>query len=181
MPELGAALKFDEHDLVANRAGRLSIRQRNRVFARQRGILIALTIITVFIGVLSAVVIVALLVIENNVSEIGLLLALGGEVITVGLAFLIWNLWQRFRAHLTQPYVQQVSGPVTCYVLRERKAGLAGGEMSQAGYYLQIGEMEFDVSDHTISAFNDGASYTVYYIQRPLRLLSAETNGSDYG
>ena len=75
------------------------------------------------------------------------MLALGAEVLTVGLAFLAWSLWQRFRARLAPGLVLSVSGPVTCYVLRERQTDAIGGAPgTRTGYYLRVAEQEFAVS-----------------------------------
>src|SRR5690606_40016236 len=58
---LAAAIGFNDDDLRANREGRLTTRQRNRVFARRRALIIALTIITASIGIISAIAILAVL------------------------------------------------------------------------------------------------------------------------
>lgn len=171
---LSSALKFDQHDLNANREGRLTARQRNHVYVWQRPLLLALTVITVVIGVISAIAIIAVLL-GVEISEVAVLLALGGEIVTVGLAFLIWSLRQRFRAMLQKPLVERVSGPVTIYVLRERQVeSVSGGHKARPGYYIRIDALEFAIRDEAIAAFEDGAPYTVYYVSNPFRLLSAE-------
>lgn len=165
---LDAALQFNAEDLNANREGRLSVRQRNRVFARRRSVLIALAIITLMMGVISGVVILAVLL-GAAVSEMAILLALGGEIVTVGLAYLGWSLRQNFQKYLLPGRVARIEGPVTCYQLRERQ-----NEKTRIGYYLRIGDLEFEISDAALNAFIDGAPYIVYYVPRPLTLLSAE-------
>ena len=175
--EAGEALKFDEAELRANRAGCLGARQRNRVFARQRRLIIVLLLLTLLIGVLAAGVILGLL---PGATPGGVVLALGAEALTVGLAFLVWILWQRFRARLAPGMVLQARGPVTCYVLRERQTeALAGNRGARTGYYLRVAALEFAVSEAALAAFEDGAAYTLYYVARPLTLLSAEPAPDD--
>ncbi len=173
----GEALKFNEAELRANREGRLGVRQRNRVFARRRRLIFALLLLTLLIGLLAASVILGLL---PGATAEGIVLALGAEVLTVGLAFLAWSLWQRFRARLAPGFVLSVSGPVTCYVLRERQTDALGGAPgTRTGYYLGVAELEFAVSEAVLAAFEDGAVYTFYYVARPFTLLSAEPAPDD--
>ncbi len=169
---LDAALHFNTEDLHANREGRLSVRQRNRVFARRRSVLIALAVVTLFIGVIAGMVILAVLL-GAVVSEVAILLALGGEVVTVGLAYLGWSLRQNYQKFLLPGRVMRIEGPVTCYQLRERQ-----NDKSRTGYYVRIGALEFEISDAALNAFTDGAPYIVYYVPRPFTLLSAEPAGS---
>ncbi len=177
MTAAGATLKFNEAELRANREGRLSARQRNRVYARRRWLIFVLLLLTLLIGLLAASVILGLL---PGATAEGIVLALGAEVLTVGLAFLVWLLWQRFRALLTPGLVLGVRGPVTCYVLRERQTeALAGQPGTRTGYYLRVAEQEFAVAEAALAAFEDGAEYTVYYVARPFTLLSAEPAPDD--
>lgn len=165
---LAAALGFNEEDLQANRAGRLTVRQRNRVFRWRRVLIIALTLITAVIGLIAAVVILAVLL-GTAVSELAILLALGGEVITAGLAYLVWTLRQSYGTYLEPGYAQHIVGPVTVYQLRERQNNRA-----RTAYYVRIGDLEFDIPQTALDAFTDGAVYNIYYVPRPLTLLSAE-------
>ena len=167
--ELGNAAGFDAEDLEANQAGRLTIRQRNRVFARQRSIMIALLLITLFIGLVSAIVIIAVLT-QADASVVAGILAVIGEVITVALGYLLWSLRQRYRRFLRPGYVEQISGPITCYQLKERR----DGTKTRTGYYLRLDAMEFEISEAALGEFQDSQSYTLYYVSRPLSLLSAE-------
>lgn len=173
--QAGAALKFDEAELRANREGRLSVRQRNRVFARRRRLIFALLLLTLVIGALAASVILGLL---PGATPQGIVLALGAEALTAGLAFLVWSLWQGFRARLAPGMVQSVRGVVTSYVLRERRTDRPG---ARTGYYLRVADMEFAVSAAVPAAFEDGAAYRLYYVERPFVLLSAEPAGDDGG
>lgn len=166
---LAQALGFDQEDLESNRAGRLTARQRKWVFARQRTILIALSIITLFIGLISAIVIVAVLL-QADASVAAGILGVVGEVITVALVGLLWWLRQRYNRFLAPGYVEQISGPVTCYQLKERSEG----DKTRTGYYLRLGAMEFEITEAALSVFQDGQPYTVYYTARPLRLLSVD-------
>jgi len=177
--QAGAALKFDEAELRANREGRLSVRQRNRVFARRRRLIFALLLLTLLIGALAASVILGLL---PGATPQGIVLALGAEALTAGLAFLVWSLWQGFRARLAPGMVQSVRGVVTSYVLRERRTDRLGGRLgARTGYYLRVADMEFAVSAAVPAAFEDGAAYRLYYVERPFALLSAEPAGDDGG
>ena len=152
-------------------------RQRNRVHARRRRLIHALLLLTLLIGLLAASVILGLL---PGATPQGIVLALGAEALTAGLAFLVWLLWQRFRARLAPGLVQSVRGPVTTYVLRERQTDtLAGRPDARTGYYLRIADQEFAVSEAVLAAFEDGADYTLYYVARPLTLLSAEPAPDD--
>lgn len=173
----GEALKFDEAELRANREGRLSPRQRSRVFYRRRRLMLSLALLTLLIGLLAASVILGLL---PGATAEGIVLALGAEALTAALAFLLWILWQRYRSLLAPGLVHAVSGVVTCYVLRERQTDhVAGGPASRTGYYLRAGGQEFAVSEATLAAIEDGASYRLYYVARPHTLLSVEPAPDD--
>lgn len=168
----GEALKFDAAELRANREGRLGARQRNRVHARRRRLIFILALLTLLIGALAASVILGLL---PGATPEGIVLALGAEALTAGLAFLVWLLWQRYRALLAPGLVHSVSGQVSCYVLRERQTdNIAGGPATRTGYYLRIGDQEFAVPREAMDALEDGREYRVYYVARPRTLLSAE-------
>ena len=166
---LAQAAGFDEDDLEANRAGCLTIRQRNRVFARRRTIMIALLLITLFIGLISAGVIIAVLT-QADASVIAGILAVIGEIITVALGYSLWWLRQRYRRFLQPGYVEWISGPITCYQLKERH----DGDKLRTGFYLRLDAMEFEISQAALGEFQDGQSYTLYYVPRPQTLLSAE-------
>jgi len=166
---LAQAIGFDQEELEANRTGCLTLRQRHRVFARQRSIIIALLLITLFIGLVSAIVIVAVLT-QADASIIAGILGIIGEVVTVGLAYAVWWLRQRYRRFLQPGYVEQVSGPVTCYQLKERH----DGDKTRTGFYLRLEAMEFEISEAALSTFQDGQDYRIYYVPRPLTLLSTE-------
>jgi hypothetical protein len=168
-PTLQNALNFSDIDLQANQQGRLTKRQRNRVFVRPRVIYLSLLLITVFIGLISAIVIIAVLM-GTEVSVVGVVLALGGEVITVGLGYLVWWLRRRYNQYLKPGQVQSISGPVTCYELKERLPN----EATRMLFYVRVEDLEFEVNAATLVAFTDGQAYTLYYVPRPLALLSAE-------
>jgi ABC-type lipoprotein release transport system permease subunit len=155
---LARALGFDTEEMAANRQGRLTIRQRNRVFTRQRTIIIATLLITVFIGVVSAIVILAVLS-QADASIVAGILAVIGEIITVALAYLVWWLRQRYRRFLLPGQVNQISGPITCYQLKERRSN----DKARTGYYVQIDAMEFEVDELALGEFLDGQTYTIYY------------------
>ncbi len=91
-------------------------------------------------------------------------------MITVALGYLLWSLRQRYRRFLQPGYVEQISGPITCYQLKERR----DGTKTRTGYYLRLDAMEFEISEAALGEFQDGQSYTLYYVPRPLSLLSAE-------
>jgi hypothetical protein len=165
---LAAALKFNDDDLQANRAGRLTVRQRNRVYVQRRMVIITLTLITAFIGVISAIVILAVLLGAVK-SEVAILLALGGEVITAGLAYLVWSLRQNYKTYLGEGYVAHIKGPVTMYQLRERQ-----DDKTKTVYALRVGHLEFEIPEPALSAFTEGSHYMIYYTPEPLTLLSAE-------
>jgi hypothetical protein len=166
---LAQVLGFDAEDLAANRTGRLTLRQRNRVFARQRTILIALSIITLFIGIVSAIVIIAVLL-QADASIVAGILGVVGLVITIALAAGLRLLQQRYRRFLQPGYVEQIHGPITCYQLKER----GEGDKTRTGFYLRLEAMEFEINEAALSLFQDGQPYTIYYSPRPLRLLSVE-------
>jgi hypothetical protein len=165
---LAAALKFNDDDLQANRAGRLTVRQRSRVYVQRRMLIIALTLITAFIGIISAIVILAVLLGAVN-SAIAILLALGGEVVTAGLAYLVWSLRQNFNTYLGEGYVERIEGPVTMYQLRERQ-----DDKTKTVYALRIAHLEFEIPELALNAFTEGSHYIIYYAPDPLLLLSAE-------
>jgi hypothetical protein len=165
---LAQVLGFDQEELDANRQGRLTIRQRNRVFTRQRALIIAMLLITVFIGVVSAIVIIAVLT-QADASIVAGILAVIGEIITVVLAYVVWYLRQRYRRFLRPGYVDRISGPVTCYQLKERS-----NEATHTSYYVRINAMEFEVPEAALGEFQDGQPYDIYYAPQRPGLLSAE-------
>jgi len=165
---LAAALKFNDDDLQANRAGRLTVRQRNRVYVKRRMVIIALTLITAFIGIISAIVTLAVLLGAVK-SEVAILLALGGEVVTAGLAYWVWSLRQTFNTFLGEGYVARVEGPVTMYQLRERQE-----DKTRTVYALRIAHLEFEIPEQALNAFTEGSRYIIYYAPDALLLLSAE-------
>lgn len=165
---LAATLKFNDEDLQANRAGQLTVRQRNRVYVQRRMLIIALTLITAFIGIISAIVILAVLLGAVN-SEVAILLALGGEVITAGLAYVVWSLRQHFNTYLRDNRVTHIEGPVTMYQLRERQ-----DDKTKTVYALRIAHLEFEIPELALNAFTEGSRYLIYYVPDPLMLLSSE-------
>jgi hypothetical protein len=165
---LAQVLGFDREELAANRQGRLTIRQRNRVFARQRSVIIGVLLITLFIGLVAGIVIIAVLT-QADASIIAGILAVIGEIITVALAYFVWHLRQRYRRFLLPGYVERISGPVTCYQLKERS-----NDKTQIGYYVRIDALEFEVSEAALGQFQDGRPYTIYYAPQHPGLLSAE-------
>ena len=168
-PTLQSALNFEDADLQANRQGQLTPHQRNRVFVRQRILFLSLLLITIFIGIISAIVIVAVIV-GAEVSAFGIVLALGGEVITVGLGYLVWSLRRRYQTYLKPGHVQSISGTVTCYELKERLPN----EAIRILFYVRLDNLEFEVNAAALVAFTDGDDYVLYYVPKPLTLLSAE-------
>ena len=168
-PTLHSALDFDDADLQANRQGRLTIRQRNRVFVRPRVIYRSLALITLFVGSISAMVILAVLL-STEVSPVSVVLALAGEVITVALGYWVWMLRRRYQTYLEPGRVQSISGPVTCYELKVRLSN----EAVRVLFYVRIDDLEFEVNAAVLVAFSDGQHYTLYYVPQPLTLLSGE-------
>ncbi len=165
---LAATLKFNDDDLQANRAGRLTVRQRSRVYVRRRTVIIALTLITAFIGIISAIVILAVLL-GSAIFEFAILLALGGEIVTAGLGYLVWSLRQHYNTYLREGHVAHVEGPVMMYQLRERQ-----DDKTKTVYALRIAHLEFEIPELALNAFTEGSRYIIYYAPDPLTLLSAE-------
>jgi hypothetical protein len=168
-PTLQTALDFDDADLQANRRGQLTARQRNRVFVRPRVIYRSLALITLFIGSISAMLILAVLM-NTDVSPVSVVLALAGEVITVALGYWTWTLRRQYETYLEPGRVHAISGPVNCYELKVRLSN----EAARVLFYVRVDDLEFEVNAAALVAFTDGQDYTLHYIPQPLTLLSGE-------
>lgn len=161
---LKTAFYFDQHDLEANRVGKLTDWQLNRLKADLRRATAALAILlfgalVVFGGGAS--------IYTSGGQPSGLLTAAFVMLVVVGiLALYYWFRNQRASADLREQKVSVVEGRV------ELRA-VSSGESSTA-YSVRIGEVQFPLKKQEFLAFKNGDPYRVYYAPNSKKLLSAE-------
>ncbi len=148
-------LDFTHRDLRANRAGKLSKRQR--LATRTRHWRMPLTVFLLLMFAIAA----------NPDPGVMFLTFTGvGSVALIG-----WAAWQQYlidRYHPTDRRVHAITGRVHTF---KRKAEVAGNIIET--YHVAIGDVEFQHKNkRLLTVFEDGAVYTAYYTSG--KLLSAE-------
>ncbi|MBK8029116.1 MAG: hypothetical protein IPK17_06300 [Chloroflexi bacterium] len=150
--QLAQLLDFTQHDLNANRSGRLTERQRAHLQLRRDASSALLST-----GVGGLIVVAAVCVgLAQDISKLHVELLFVIPIAFV-LAYII-QLWVNFTRDLSARRVDAVSGCATAQRAR-----------------LRIGHSRFTVADETVAtAFQSGAEYRAYYARRSKMLLSAE-------
>jgi hypothetical protein len=154
--QLAQLLDFTQHDLNANRSGRLTERQRAHLQLRRDASSALLST-----GVGGLIVVAAVCVgLAQDISKLHVEL-LFVIPIAFALAYSI-QLWLNFTRDLSARRVEAVKGCATTHT-RLR------------WHTLRIGHNRFTVDDETVAAaFQSGAEYRAYYARRSKMLLSAE-------
>lgn len=155
---------FTEEDLLANRRGQFSDRQKERLRQAAK---------TEQASARSSAAI--LFVIAAAGLAIGLLIGsiapvLIGRVLVVFVMGILWpTVWAgrgvqilRMAYALQIPRLCQVSGPV--HILR----------YEDTEYLLQVGDMEFDLEADPAGVIGEGDEFTIYYLESTEEILSIE-------
>jgi hypothetical protein len=167
-------LAFEEDDLIANRAGRLSEKQSRRVKDADRfadRLLLAISLLflaaAVFVGVL------AIFAAKN----VGLWI---GTVILLLIA--IW-LFRGARTEVDDA-VQKAQGEVN-FIKIEKQTGSVNDPAAQrtrvTGYEMRVGDETFGNVNPALVECMQGRTYTVYFTKTTRQILSVEqvSNGNE--
>lgn len=154
--QLAQLLDFTQHDLNANRSGRLTERQRAHLQLRRDASSALLST-----GVGGLIVVAAICVGQTHEASklhVELLFVIP---IAFVLAYIV-QLWLNFTRDLSARRVDTVNGCVTA-------------QNRLHWHRLLIGHSRFTVDDETVAAaFQSGTAYRAYYARRSKLLLSAE-------
>jgi hypothetical protein len=144
LPELMRALNFNEDDLAAYRANRITHRQQQIVLylfkvggATYQDIFIPRLVVTMLI-------------------PIAFLWAIIGKIF-----------WENWRDAWGKSSVRQVTG----YVNRKKHLVNLGTNFR---HHLLIKDLTFEVGEHVYYAFDEALLYTIYYTSRTKHILAAE-------
>lgn len=158
-PSLADALNFTDDDLTANRAGRLSDVQSTRLRARAG--------YTTLAGAL-----IALALAGGGFW----LIALGATLAALALFALAAGLFVLTRWGRGTAAAEVAAGAVACVsgeaVLSANDYPNPNGNVTE--YVLEIGDEAFVLSRDAFAAFEDGDTYTVYYLPGLRMVISAE-------
>ena len=154
--QLAQLLDFTQHDLNANRSGRLTERQRAHLQLRRDA---SSALLSTGVG---GLIVVAVLCIGQTHDASKLHVELLFVIpIAFALTYII-QLWFNFTRDLSARRVEAVSGCATA-------------QTRLHCHRLRIGHSRFTVADETVAtAFQSGAEYRAYYARRSKMLLSAE-------
>ncbi len=175
------SFRFDEHDLQANRAGRLSLRQRRGILGGRKGMklwTLAEAALVIAAGVILAV-------IDPTLTMLGMGPLRSPWIPVAAFAFgaficlLLLPAFtsRRDQALLAKDVVRKVEGPITIVKVGQTKPGAA--RASPPEYYFVyralIGERGFiNVDEGLAGAMKQDDVYAVYYDGLDGRILSAE-------
>jgi hypothetical protein len=162
--ELSDALNFTTDDLEANRAGRLSPAQQDRLRRGFRRALIIGIIALILIGLGAAVFI---YMGQQNNTVILTLLGFALTVINAAIVGLLIQNWLRLQGDLSNP--PQIQDGIVRRTLR-----IAGRHPT---YILTFDGDQLVVNKPTFNAFIEGAVYKLYRAATSKMLLSAELVG----
>lgn len=163
-PTLPQALYFTEDDLAANRNGHLSDEQAAQLQARAGCSTVGNTLVTLaFVGV-------GFWTIGIGQWWIGaLLFGLGAAVFWLGRTGRVG-----ITTELSTRAVASATGPIS---LDANEYANPNGTVTE--YVLEIEDQAFVLSRQAFAAFEDGDTYTVYYLPQAHMLLSAEPMPQD--
>jgi hypothetical protein len=167
-PRLSAELMFDEVDLAWNRAGSLSPDQRAGfsvaadVQRHRRPIALVIVLVGVCAAAASAVAASSApgrAGVDRSQLAIALIALGAAALVIVTVAVLLGRRGERFAAATTAPdaRVLAVTGVAT---LHRRTSGESG----LVSYDLRLGDVRFRMDSIRAAAFDEGATYRVYYL-----------------
>lgn len=151
-PALSAALHFASDDLLANRNGILSPRQKRRLSQQNEWLLIGITVIT-------AVILIVVALTGASIIFLGIGAIFSMTMLLIGMA----SIYETSR-DLRDNQVHRVTGIISKSIPAfDRNARL-----------IKINNLTFSVYKGAYNAFRDQQRYTIYYISRSKMILSAE-------
>lgn len=163
------ALRFDEEDLAANRAGKLSERQKNANEAPR------------FSGVVQWVVL-------GHIAALGGLMGIIALISGNAAMWLVMLLVLGFAALPVMMLNRGVGRPILQKELAAGRVQRLQGEISKekrgtsARFYLECEGQRFHITPGVFNAFRDGASYILYILPESSTLISAEPfQGTEQG
>lgn len=157
------ALKFNEHDLEANRAGTMSDAQRERLGPAQFSSLVFAVIgihAVLIVGILGAIAIMT----GETALWIVMFAVLGLGLVPFVLMRNEGNLRPAVKNDVSQGKVAQVEGMATLEIKKGR----------YTYYELSLGATTFRISSKAYGAFRQGEAYRAYYLPTSETLLTAE-------
>jgi hypothetical protein len=159
---LSEALQFTPDDLAANREGRLSAAQSERLrHLRRRSVMVGLSMI-VLIGLVAAAL---LFVALRNQSGILQLVGIGVTITNAAITGVLARNWLRLSGDLRDGRASALTGEA-------RHTIRVTGRI--ANYLLRVEREEMNVSKPVFFAFEEGRRYRFYRAPASRVLLSAE-------
>jgi len=176
-PELESRFDFNESDLHANRNGRLSQRQAERILTdakKARPTSIGCGTGLLLIASIFPIVFIPMMV-ELRDQIIGLL--------GVGFGVLVWVVvwggigFNMIRNAFKPPSLELagVSGPVNLVGVERRTSG--DNPTTYTAYELRVGDQSFDVDAGLGNQIMQGDEYAIYYIKDSDKIMSLERLG----
>lgn len=160
---LADAFAFNEIDLEANRAGKLTPRQMHQLNkARAQAVTLwAFPTIIAVIGML-----IWLVISPTSLGALERLIPFAiGALVIAGAYFYGGLNSQRLEADMRDPQISTVEGPVELIV---------GGTQYGVTYMMKVGGKPFQLKKDTFFALKNGDPYRVYYTARSKQLLGVE-------
>jgi hypothetical protein len=156
--KLQQALKFTDADINANREGKITQSQAERLSNTQVGLGKFSAAIVIF-GILILFVIHTFANLDNDATTLYTIVVL---ILCAILAPTMFGNSVTIRQDVEGDQVVSVQG-----IVRKRYS-------VKTGYNLYIGQIRFSIFRHTYNSFEDGAMYKIYFIPNSKTILSAE-------
>jgi hypothetical protein len=177
--------EFDESDLVANRSGKLSAKQKSKLETSEKGA------DQIFIGAGVVFIIAALVIIyfvagdsilklfsgESLTSDDTLAIVLGGGLPALLFGFFAFGAFKLGTSKMDNS-VQTVQGKVN-FVKVEKQVPTSTSSVSSyrtvQQYELRVGKIAFEnVAEELLNIIDEGDTYTFYYTKQVKQILSCE-------
>jgi hypothetical protein len=161
--ELMAAAKFDENDLIVNRQGHLSEKQKAKL---QRDQLKFMLFAGILIGVsLSSFLALGLDVIRNQQQGEKIAGVFILTVVALALIALSIEKWRQLSADLSKDAVASVNGKASLRLIPRGR---------NLTYRLRVNDVKFDTPWKIYRCIERGKLYRIYYAPRSKRILCIE-------
>ncbi len=162
---LASGIGFNDADLAANREGRLSEKQAERLLKARRntvqgmvGIMVLLTVILLPLAVLGQA--------QTGSAQVSIVIGLVWLGL-MGLFLAIIRSGQAVQADAWRGQVEIVRGPVQCYTSSQGDSGTQ--------YNLRVGDVTFHKVDRdAYIAFKHLDAYIIYYTPQSKQIVAAE-------
>lgn len=167
---LASGIGFDEADLAANREGRLSEKQAERLLKARRntvqgmvGIMVLLTVILLPLAVLGQA--------QTGSPQVSIVIGLVWLGL-MGLFLAIIRSGQAVQVDVRRGQVEAVRGAVQCYTSSKGESGMQ--------YNLRVGDLTFNrVERDAYIAFKHLDAYIIYYTPQSKQIVAAERLAGD--